>query len=167
MSLLSDWQSRECSENCSCEIETWPLDRQRVLHCVHPPEPSGKLLRLSGPVPSNQNSTFSELSPSLRAAERALVAVGSGLIVTISVHKMHPSDHRRDREVGVPSFPFVTSLDRKRLGKTLRVGMGNRSEAFSIRRLGVSRLRLRGARCVMGVNGGLGRNGSVGRHCRS
>jgi len=43
----------------------------------------------------------------------------------------------------------VASLDRKRLGKTLRVGR-NRSEAFSIRRLGGRRWRLRRTRCAMG-----------------
>ena len=45
---------------------------------------------------------------------------------------------------------LVASLDRKRLGMTLRVGRGGRSEAFSIRRLGGSRWRLRRTRCAMG-----------------
>src|SRR5437899_10596824 len=45
---------------------------------------------------------------------------------------------------------IVASLDRKRLGQTFWGGGGSRCEAFSIRRLGGSRWRLRRTRCAMG-----------------
>src|SRR6266568_2601298 len=45
---------------------------------------------------------------------------------------------------------IVASLDRKRLGADGWGGAGSRSEAFSIRRLGGSRWRLRRTRCAMG-----------------
>src|SRR5579864_1074087 len=46
---------------------------------------------------------------------------------------------------------------------TLRVGRGGRSEAFSIRRLGGSRWRLRRTRCAMGFQRQLGSQSFVGR----
>src|SRR5437870_10641874 len=45
---------------------------------------------------------------------------------------------------------MVASLDRKRLGADCWGGAGSRTEAFSIRRLGGSRWRLRRTRCAMG-----------------
>ncbi len=45
---------------------------------------------------------------------------------------------------------IVASLDRKRLGADRWVEQGSRSEAFSMRRLGGSRWRLRRTRCAMG-----------------
>ena len=45
---------------------------------------------------------------------------------------------------------IVASLDRKRLGADRWVEWGSQSEAFSMRRLGGSRWRLRRTRCAMG-----------------
>src|SRR4029077_20627711 len=55
-------------------------------------------------------------------------------------------------EVDVPGR-IVASLDRKRLGQTLGAERGSRPEAFSMRRLGGSRWRLRRTRCAMGFEG--------------
>jgi hypothetical protein len=46
----------------------------------------------------------------------------------------------------VHNFLFAASFDRKRLGANFWGGVESRSEAFSIRRLGGSRWRLRRAR---------------------
>ena len=48
------------------------------------------------------------------------------------------------------NFCIVASLDRKRLGQDTSPWKKSRSEAFSMRRLGGSRWRLRRTRCAMG-----------------
>jgi hypothetical protein len=69
------------------------------------------------------------------------------------------------------NFRFVASLDRKRLEADFWGGAGCRTEAFSIRRLGGSRWRLRRTRCAMGFecqsgiesrDGGLAENSESG-----
>jgi hypothetical protein len=57
----------------------------------------------------------------------------------------------------------VASLDRKRLGADCWGGVGCRTEAFSIRRLGGSRWRLRRTRCAMGFEWQRGSEGGLGR----
>jgi hypothetical protein len=57
----------------------------------------------------------------------------------------------------------VASLDRKRLGADSWGGAGSRSEAFSIRRLGGSRWRLRRTRCAMGFECQLAAKSRVGQ----
>src|ERR1700730_4152801 len=66
----------------------------------------------------------------------------------------------------VDYFRVVASLDRKRLGADCRDGAGSRSEAFSIRRLGGSRWRLRRTRCAMGFERQPGSERSLGRAAR-
>src|ERR1700683_1738177 len=67
----------------------------------------------------------------------------------------------------VPNYSrIVASLDRKRLGADCRGGAGSRSEAFSIRRLGGSRWRLRRTRCAMGFERQPGSEQSLGRTAR-
>jgi hypothetical protein len=58
---------------------------------------------------------------------------------------------------------IVASLDRKRLGADCWGGAGSGTEAFSIRRLGGSRWRLRRARCAMGFERQRGSERGLGR----
>jgi hypothetical protein len=60
--------------------------------------------------------------------------------------------------ITMPRFsgPVAASLDRKRLGADFCAEGGSRSEAFSIRRLGGSRWRLRRTRGAMGFESTLG-----------
>src|SRR6266481_3231432 len=69
---------------------------------------------------------------------------------------MNPDDSER----------LVASLDRKRLGADCWGGAGSRTEAFSIRRLGGSRWRLRRARCAMGFERQRGSEQSLRRAVR-
>jgi hypothetical protein len=65
---------------------------------------------------------------------------------------------------------IVASLDRKRLGADFWGGAGSRSEAFSIRRLGGSRWRLRRTQCAMGFecqSGIESRDGGLAENSRS
>jgi hypothetical protein len=61
---------------------------------------------------------------------------------------------------------MVASLDRKRLGADCRGGAGSRTEAFSIRRLGGSRWRLRRTRCAMGFERQRGSEQGLGKAAR-
>jgi hypothetical protein len=61
---------------------------------------------------------------------------------------------------------IVASLDRKRLGADFWGGAGYRTEAFSIRRLGGSRWRLRRTRCAMGFERQRGSEQRLGRAAR-
>jgi hypothetical protein len=61
---------------------------------------------------------------------------------------------------------IVASLDRKRLGADFCGGAGYRTEAFSIRRLGGSRWRLRRTRCAMGFERQRGSEQGLGRAAR-
>ncbi|SRR5713101_9956765 len=58
---------------------------------------------------------------------------------------------------------IVASLDRKRLGAGFWGEAGSRSEAFSMRRLGGSRWRLRRTRCAMGFEPQLVTESTTGR----
>ena len=60
-------------------------------------------------------------------------------------------------------FLFAASLDRKRLGQDTSQSTETRSEAFSIRRLGGSRWRLRRTRCAMGFECPLAAKSRVGQ----
>src|ERR1700685_1219117 len=67
----------------------------------------------------------------------------------------------------VPNYSrIVASLDRKRLGADCRGGAGSRTEAFSIRRLGGSRWRLRRAGRAMGVGRQGGSEQGLGKAAR-
>jgi len=72
-------------------------------------------------------------------------------------HKEVPS------QVPDDSGRIVASLDRKRLGADCWGGEGCRTEAFSIRRLGGSRWRLRRTRCAMGFGRQRGSERGLGR----
>jgi len=61
---------------------------------------------------------------------------------------------------------LVASLDRKRLGADCWGGAGSRTEAFSIRRLGGSRWRLRRTRCAMGFERQRGSEQGLGKAAR-
>ena len=60
-------------------------------------------------------------------------------------------------------YRIVASLDRKRLGADCWGGAGSRTEAFSIRRLGGSRWRLRRMRGAMGFEPQRGSERGLGR----
>src|SRR5216684_3101094 len=64
------------------------------------------------------------------------------------------------------SSRIVASLDRKRLGADFWGGAECRAEAFSIRRLGGSRRRLRRTRCAMGFERQPGSEQSLGSAAR-
>src|SRR6202167_6738254 len=67
----------------------------------------------------------------------------------------------------VPNYSrIVASLDRKRLGADCRGGAGSRTEAFSIRRLGGSRWRLRRTRGAMGFERQRGSEQGLGKAAR-
>src|SRR5450759_4998795 len=70
------------------------------------------------------------------------------------------------RERPTRSGLVVASLDRKRLGADCWGGAGSRIEAFSIRRLGGSRWRLRRTRCAMGFERQRGSKRGLGRAAR-
>ena len=64
------------------------------------------------------------------------------------------------------NFRVFASLDRKRLGQAMFWKARNTLEAFSIRRLGGSRWRLRRTRCAMGFDRQPGSEQSLGRAMR-
>src|SRR6266478_868432 len=71
-----------------------------------------------------------------------------------------------DVVISLSILRIVASLDRKRLGADFLGGGGSRSEAFSIRRLGGSRWRLRRTRCAMGFERQRGSEQSLRRAAR-
>src|SRR2546429_3761278 len=80
---------------------------------------------------------------------------GPRLTLTVLCDRSSP---KGDPEVNRPDFSFrvAARLDRKRLGADFCVEGGSRSEAFSIRRLGGSRWRLRRTLVAMGFESTLG-----------
>ncbi len=107
-----------------------------------------------------------ELANSKSASYRSLSIVRSDLLDRITGYPKYmaalgisiraPCDHSR----------VVASLDRKRLGADFWGEAGSRSEAFSIRRLGGSRWRLRRTRCAMGFERQRGSEQSLRRAAR-
>src|SRR6266853_787165 len=73
------------------------------------------------------------------------------------------ADQGRSRAGRTHSVRVVASLDRKRLGADFWGGAECRAEAFSIRRLGGSRRRLRRTRCAMGFERQPGSERGLGR----
>jgi len=104
----------------------------------------------------------------------AVKRLSSGALPTVYRPHRHSyryskfSRQKRIRDVFVPrhyadSGRLVASLDRKRLGADCWGGAGSRTEAFSIRRLGGSRWRLRRTRCAMGFERQRGSERGLGR----
>ena len=103
--------------------------------------------RFTSPIPpasSGEQSRTGRACPGVSASGARITADG----------KSNDLNRRRRRtriDSGTGRYSrIVASLDRKRLGADCWGGAGSRSEAFSIRRLGGSRWRLRRTRCAMG-----------------